>query len=77
MENKQQTGLKILKVIIMGGGYIWFRFTFFIIDTMRAESNMSRYTCIVQKVEAESTISLEMPVPSQGHCGFPSFPVVD
>ena len=21
--------------------------------------------------------SLEMPVPSQGHCGFPSFPVVD
>jgi hypothetical protein len=21
-------------------------------------------------------ISLEMPVPSQGHCGFPSFPVV-
>jgi hypothetical protein len=22
-------------------------------------------------------ISLEMPVPSQGHCGFHSFPVVD
>jgi hypothetical protein len=25
----------------------------------------------------QPTISLEMPVPSQGHCGFPSFPVVD
>jgi hypothetical protein len=25
----------------------------------------------------EPTISLEMPVPSQGHYGFPSFPVVD
>jgi hypothetical protein len=24
----------------------------------------------------QPTISLEMPVPSQGHCGFPSFPVV-
>jgi len=37
----------------MGVGYIWFRLTLFIIDTIRAESNMSRY--IVQKVEAEST----------------------
>jgi hypothetical protein len=25
----------------------------------------------------QPTISLEMPVPSQGHCGFTSFPVVD
>jgi hypothetical protein len=25
----------------------------------------------------QPTISLEMPVPSQGHCGFPGFPVVD
>ena len=25
----------------------------------------------------QPTISLEMPVPSQGHCGFPSFPVVN
>jgi len=25
----------------------------------------------------QSTISLEMPVPSQGHYGFHSFPVVD
>jgi hypothetical protein len=25
----------------------------------------------------QPTISLEMPVPSQGHCGFHSFPVVD
>ena len=25
----------------------------------------------------QPAISLEMPVPSQGHCGFPSFPVVD
>jgi len=25
----------------------------------------------------QSTISLEMPVPSQGHCGFHSFPIVD
>ena len=25
----------------------------------------------------QPTISLEMPVPSQGDCGFPSFPVVD
>jgi hypothetical protein len=25
----------------------------------------------------QPTISLEMPLPSQGHCGFPSFPVVD
>jgi hypothetical protein len=25
----------------------------------------------------QPTISLEMPVPSQVHCGFPSFPVVD
>jgi hypothetical protein len=25
----------------------------------------------------QPTISLEMPVPSQGHCGFQSFPVVD
>jgi hypothetical protein len=25
----------------------------------------------------QPTISFEMPVPSQGHCGFPSFPVVD
>jgi hypothetical protein len=25
----------------------------------------------------QPTISLEMPVPSQGHYGFPSFPVVD
>jgi hypothetical protein len=25
----------------------------------------------------QPTISLEMPVPSQGHCGFPCFPVVD
>jgi hypothetical protein len=27
--------------------------------------------------EAKPTISLEMPVPSQGHYGFHSFPVVD
>jgi hypothetical protein len=25
----------------------------------------------------QPTISLEMPVPSQGHCGFHGFPVVD
>jgi hypothetical protein len=25
----------------------------------------------------QPTISLKMPVPSQGHYGFPSFPVVD
>jgi hypothetical protein len=25
----------------------------------------------------QPTISLEMPVPSQGHCGFHSFPVID
>jgi hypothetical protein len=25
----------------------------------------------------QPTVSLEMPVPSQGHYGFPSFPVVD
>ena len=25
----------------------------------------------------QPTISLEMPVPSQDHCGFHSFPVVD
>jgi hypothetical protein len=25
----------------------------------------------------QPTISLEMPVPSLGHCGFPNFPVVD
>jgi hypothetical protein len=25
----------------------------------------------------QPTISLEMPVQSQGYCGFPSFPVVD
>ena len=25
----------------------------------------------------QPTISLEMPIPSQDHCGFPSFPVVD
>ena len=25
----------------------------------------------------QPTISLEMPVPSQGHYGFPTFPVVD
>jgi hypothetical protein len=25
----------------------------------------------------QHTISLKMPVPSQSHCGFPSFPVVD
>jgi hypothetical protein len=25
----------------------------------------------------QPTISLEMPVPSQGHCGFHSFPVVN
>ena len=24
----------------------------------------------------QPTISLEIPVPSQGHCGFPTFPVV-
>ena len=27
--------------------------------------------------EMQPTIPLEMPVPSQGHCGFPSFSVVD
>jgi hypothetical protein len=29
------------------------------------------------KVKTHPTISLEMPVPSQGHYGFHSFPVVD
>jgi hypothetical protein len=28
-------------------------------------------------LEGSDSISLEMPVPSQGHCVFPSFPVVD
>ena len=29
------------------------------------------------KIHIQPTISLEMPVPSQGHYGFHSFPVVD
>jgi hypothetical protein len=33
--------------------------------------------CLAPKDLIQPTISLEMPVPSQGHCGFPSFPVVD
>jgi hypothetical protein len=28
-------------------------------------------------IDGQLTISLEMPVPSQGHYGFHSFPVVD
>jgi hypothetical protein len=32
---------------------------------------------IIFSAETEYTISLEMPVPSQGHCGFHSFSVVD
>ena len=34
-------------------------------------------TVIVTAGTFEPTISLEMPVPSQGHYGFHSFPVVD
>jgi hypothetical protein len=32
---------------------------------------------LVPKNPIQRTISLEMPVPSQGHCDFHSFPVVD
>ena len=33
--------------------------------------------CLELKNLIQPTISLEMPVPSQGHYGFHSFPVVD
>ena len=33
------------------------------------------HCCTVQL--SDISVSLEMPVPSQGHYGFPSFPVVD
>ena len=33
-------------------------------------------TCVLQYI-VQPTMSLEMPVPSQGHYGFHSFPVVD
>ena len=32
---------------------------------------------VLFNTECQPTISLEMPVPSQGHYGFHSFPVVD
>jgi hypothetical protein len=38
----------------------------------RLNTDMNMFCTIIQP-----TISLEMPVPSQGHYGFPSFPVVD
>jgi hypothetical protein len=38
-----------------------------------AEMNNTAY----QTTMIQPTISLEMPVPSQGHYGFHSFPVVD
>jgi hypothetical protein len=38
-------------------------------------TNDNGYAALI--VMIQSTISLEMPVPSQGHYGFHSFPVVD
>ena len=38
----------------------------------RLNTDINMFCTIIQP-----TISLEMPVPSQGHYGFPSFPVVD
>jgi hypothetical protein len=35
------------------------------------------HQCVQCGKDEEPTISLEMPVPSQGHYGFHSFPVVD
>jgi hypothetical protein len=38
---------------------------------------LCKYKYIILKITNEPTISLEMPVPSQGHYGFHSIPVVD
>jgi hypothetical protein len=49
-----------------------------LIGTSRQESVINQvvaHCCTVQL--SDISVSLEMPVPSQGHYGFPSFPVVD
>jgi hypothetical protein len=56
----------------------WYRnkpidLTFGILTANRKDKDIIEY---VQNL-IQPTISLEMPVPSQGHYGFPSFPVVD
>jgi hypothetical protein len=44
-------------------------------DIQITSDYMSRW--VLFKIVIQPTISLEMPVPSQGHYGFYSFPVVD
>ena len=38
---------------------------------------ISTHQSLITSLISQPTISLEMPVPSQGHYGFHSFPVVD
>jgi len=50
-------------VVSVGMSFVYVRIVYFLCAYCNCIS-----TCVM---------NLEMPVPSQGHCGFPSFPVVD
>jgi hypothetical protein len=45
--------------------------------SLRFKGSGCHYNSIYNNTGTKQVISLEMPVPSRGHCGFTSFPVVD